>query len=351
MNSDNRNVILAVVLSMIVLFGWQFFIAGPQLEQAQRQAEIAAQQQAESEQLAVPATNADGSAAAPAATSGAPQVFADRDTAIAATDRVAISTADLEGSINLTGARIDDLELKQYRETVDPDSPIIALLKPAGLPDAYFVEQGWAAAAGSNVALPTSQSVWTLEGENATLTADTPVTLRFDNGEGLVFHRTFAVDDFYLFTVTQTVENTGAGDVALFPYSRVIRHGNPQVQNFFIQHEGPIGVLGSNNYVARKYGDLQNERQVDFSSTTGWLGIADKYWATAVLPKPETAINARFAFSQSGGTNVFQTNYVETQPVMVPAGGTVSHEAYVFAGAKEDRASSAEQQGDGYDRL
>jgi YidC/Oxa1 family membrane protein insertase len=347
MNSDNRNVILAVVLSMIVLFGWQFFIAGPQLEQAQRQAEIAAQQQAE--QLAVPATNADGSAAAPA--TDAPQVFADRDSALAATSRVKISTADLEGSINLTGARIDDLQLKQYRETVDPSSAIITLLKPAGLGDAYFIEQGWAAAAGATVTLPGSQSIWSLEGDNATLTAQTPVTLRFDNGEGLVFRRTFAVDEFYLFTVTQTVENTGTGDVALFPYSRVVRHGNPKVQNFFIQHEGPIGVLGSNNYVARKYADLANEKQVDFSSTTGWLGIADKYWATAVLPKAGTAINARFAYSQTNGTNVYQTNYVETQPVMVPTGGTVSHEAYVFAGAKEDRVIASYQETLGFDRL
>ena len=329
MNSDNRNVILAVVLSMLVLFGWQFFIAGPQLERAQRQAEITAAQQAEAEQLSVPQTNADGTAAAPA--TDAPQVFADRDSAIAATERVSISTADLDGSINLTGARIDDLQLKQYRETTDPDSPIIALLKPAGLADAYFVEQGWAAAAGSSVALPGSQSVWTVEGDNTTLTAETPVTLRYDNGADLVFHRTFAVDEFYLFTVTQTVENTGTGDVALFPYSRVIRHGNPKVQNFFIQHEGPIGVLGSNNYVARKYADLQNERQVDFASTTGWLGIADKYWATAVLPQAGTAINARFAFSQSNGTNVFQTNYVETQPVMVPAWGNTAVAQYLSA--------------------
>ncbi|WP_375599620.1 membrane protein insertase YidC [Devosia sp. Naph2] len=351
MNSDNRNVILAVVLSMIVLFGWQFFIAGPQLEQAQRQAEIAAQQQAEAEQLAVPSTNADGTAVAPASGTDTPRAFTDRATAVAASERVTISTADLEGSINLTGARIDDLQLKQYRETVDPDSPTIALLKPAGLPDAYFIEQGWAAAAGSAVTLPTSQSIWTVEGDNTTLTADTPVTLRFDNGEGLTFRRTFAIDDYYLFTVTQAVENTGAGDVALFPYSRVIRHGNPQVQNFFIQHEGPIGVLGSNNYVARKYGDLQNERQVDFSSTTGWLGMADKYWATAVLPKAGTLINARFAYSQSNGTNVYQTNYVETQPVMVPAGGTVSHEAYVFAGAKEDRVIASYQESYGFDRL
>lgn len=353
MKPDNRNVILAVVLSMLVLFGWQFFVAGPQLEQAQRQAELRAQQQAEAEQLAVPANPAaEGTAtaeAAPAETGT--QTFADRASAIAATERVTISTVDLEGSINLTGARIDDLQLKNYRETVEPDSPIIALLKPAGLPDAYFVEQGWVAAAGASIALPDSQTQWTVEGENATLTADTPVTLVWDNGAGLVFRRTIAVDDYYLFTITQSVENQGTGDVALFPYSRVIRHGNPQVQNFFIQHEGPIGVLGSNNYVARKYHDLQNERQVDFSSTTGWLGIADKYWATAVLPKPGTAINARFAYSAPAGTNVYQSNYVETQPVVVPAGGNASHEGYVFAGAKEDAVISGYQQTYGFDRL
>ncbi|NMA96747.1 MAG: membrane protein insertase YidC [Phyllobacteriaceae bacterium] len=349
MNSDNRNVILAVVLSMLVLFGWQFFVAGPQLEQAQRQAELRAAQQAEAQSLAVPQTSADGAAAAPAETGI--QVFADRDTALAASQRITINTADLEGSINATGARIDDLELKNYRETAEPESDIIALLKPAGLPDAYFVEQGWAAAAGSTVALPDGQTVWTVEGDNTTLTPTTPVTLRYDNGQGLVFHRTFAVDDYYLFTVTQTVDNQGTGDIALFPYSRVVRHGNPQVQNFFIQHEGPIGVLGNNNYVARKYGDLQNERQVDFSSTTGWLGIADKYWATAVLPKAGTAINARFAYSNPNGINVFQSNYVETQPVVVPAGGSVSHEAYVFAGAKEDRVISSYQETYGFDRL
>ncbi len=348
MNSDNRNVILAVVLSMIVLFGWQFFIAGPQLEQAQRQAEIRAAQQAEAEQLAMPQASAeDGTAAA---TTGI-QTFVDRDSALAASNRVEISTLDLEGSINLTGARIDDLELKQYRETVEPDSAIIALLKPAGLPDAYFIEQGWVAAAGASVTVPDSNTVWSVEGDNTTLTAENAVTLRYDNGQGLIFRRTFALDDYYLFTVTQTVENTGTGDIALFPYARVIRHGDPKVANFFIQHEGPIGVLGTNNYVARKYHDLQNDRQVDFSSTTGWLGMADKYWATAVLPKAGTAINARFAYSAPNGTHVYQSNYVETQPVIVPAGSSVSHEAYVFAGAKEDRIINAYQEQYGFDRL
>ena len=338
MNSDNRNVILAIVLSMAVLFGWQFFIAGPQLERAQQQAQqVAAQQQAEAQaNLAVPQTGTDGATSATPAENTANQTFADRASAIAASQRVEISTLDLEGSINLTGARIDDLELKQYRETVDPNSPIITLLSPSGAPNGYYIEQGWAPAAGTTIAVPDGQSVWTLEGDNTTLTATTPVTLRFDNGQGLVFRRTFSLDDYYLFTVTQSVENAGSGDVALFPYSRVVRQGTPKVQNFFIQHEGLLGVLGSNNWVARKYHDIQNDKQVDFASTTGWLGIADKYWATAVLPKPGTNINARFTYAMSGTTPVYQSNYVETQPVVVPAGGSVTHESYVFAGAKEE---------------
>ncbi|CAN7343022.1 membrane protein insertase YidC [Devosia sp. LjRoot3] len=351
MNSDNRNVILAVVLSMLVLFGWQFFVAGPQMERQQRQNEIAAQQQAEQAALAVPATSADGTQVAATDQPLSSQTFADRQSAIAASTRVAIDTEDLSGSINLTGARIDDLRLEKYRETVDPDSPIITLLSPSGAPGGYYIEHGWAPAAGATVTLPDANTVWTLEGDATTLTAATPVALRYDNGQGLIFRRTIAVDDRYLFTITQSVENAGTGDVALFPYARVVRQGTPAVQNFFIQHEGPIGVLGTYNYVARKYHDLQNERQVDFSSTTGWLGIADKYWATAVLPKPDAAINARFAYSSQGTLPIYQSNYVETQPVVVPAGGTATSESYVFAGAKEDAVISAYQTEHGFDRL
>ena len=351
MNLDNRNVILAVVLSMLVLFGWQFFVAGPQMERQQRANEIAAQQQAEQAALAVPATTADGATAATAEQPLSSQTFADRQTAIAASTRIAIDTEDLAGSINLTGARLDDLRLEKYRETVDPASPIITLLSPSGAPGGYYVEHGWAPAAGANVTLPDANTVWAVEGDATTLTADTPVTLRYDNGQGLTFRRTIAVDEHYLFTITQSVENTGSGDVALFPYARVVRQGTPPVQNFFIQHEGPIGVLGANNYVARKYHDLQNDRQVDFASTTGWLGIADKYWATAVLPKPGNGINARFAYASQGTTPIYQSNYVETQPVVVPAGGTATSESYVFAGAKEDAVITAYQTEYGFDRL
>jgi YidC/Oxa1 family membrane protein insertase len=348
--TDNRNVIIAIVLSMVVLFGWQFFVAAPQLERAQQQAQIAAEQAQSEAALATPAAtvSADGTTA-PAADGSA--VYADRAAAIAATQRVTIDTTDLHGSINLTGARLDDLELKQYRETVDPDSPIITLLTPAGAPGAYFAEQGWVPAAGASIAVPNGQTVWTVEGDATSLTATTPVTLRWDNGAGLTFRRTFAVDEHYLFTVTQTVENTGAGDVALFPYARVARHGTPQVANFFIQHEGPHGVLGSNNMISKKYSDLQNDQQVRFDNTTGWLGISDKYWATAVLPVPSATINALFSWKNTGAYDDYQTSFVETTPVVVAPGATATHESYLFAGAKEEAVIASYQQQYGFDRL
>lgn len=352
--NDNRNVILAIVLSMFVLFGWQFFVAGPQMERAQQQAQIAAEQAQSEAALATPTVtvNADGTttvAAAPAADGTA--VYADRAAALAASSRVVIDTEDLHGSINLTGARLDDLELKQYRETVDPNSPIITLLTPAGAPNAYFAEQGWVPASGASIAVPDGKSVWTVEGANTTLTAATPVTLRWDNGAGLVFRRTFAVDEHYLFTVTQAVENNTGGDVALFPYARIARHGTPKVANFFIQHEGPHGVLGDNNLISKKYTDLQKDQQARFDNTSGWLGFSDKYWATAALAKPDASINALFSWKNTGTYDDYQTSFVETTPVVVAPGATASHESYLFAGAKEESVIAAYEKQYGFDRL
>ena len=346
---NNRNIILAIVLSMVVLFGWQFFVAGPQMERAQQQAQIAAEQQAAADAaLATPATPGQA-AAAPAPTGTA--TYATREEAVAANPRVAINTEDLEGSINLVGARIDDLRLKQYRETVAEDSPIITLLTPAGVPNAYFAEEGWVPVAGNQIAVPNAQTLWTVEGDNDALSAETPVTLMWDNGAGLIFRRTISVDEHYLFTVAQTIENTSAGDVALYPYARVIRHNTPHVANFFIQHEGPHGVLGSNNLISKKYSDLQKEAQATYENTTGWLGFSDKYWATAVLPPANTVLNARFNWSNTAGYDDYQTSYVETTPVVIAAGASATRESYLFAGAKEEAVISAYQTEYGFDRL
>ncbi len=348
---NNRNIILAIVLSMVVLFGWQFFVAGPQMERAQQQAQLAAEQQAAADPgLATPAT--PGEAATPVAATGTgAQSFATREDAIAATQRVSIETEDLSGSINLTGALIDDLHLKQYHETVDENSPIITLLTPAGVPNAYFAEEGWLPVAGNAITVPNAQSVWTVEGANTTLTAETPVTLAWDNGAGLIFRRTISVDEHYLFTVSQSIENQTQGDVALYPYARVTRHNTPHVANFFIQHEGPHGVLGSNNLISKKYSDLQKGLRADYENTTGWLGFSDKYWATAVLPPAGTTLNARFNYSNAAGYDDYQTSYVETTPVVVAAGATATRESYLFAGAKEEAVISAYQTEYGFDRL
>src|SRR3569832_1456750 len=205
MNETTRNMIIAIVLSVVVLFGWQFFVAGPQMQKAQQQAELAAQQaSAANPGLATSSTAPNGTTttAAPAATQTSAtggKIYTDRVQAIAATQRVSIDTPALKGSINLTGGRLDDLERKKYRETVDPTSPIITLLSPSGvqtaqgLPYAYYVEQGWAPASGSTVKVPTETTVWTAAA-GAALSDRAPVTLTWDNGAGLVFKRTFAVD-------------------------------------------------------------------------------------------------------------------------------------------------------------
>ncbi len=360
---DNRNVIIAAVLAMAILFGWQYFVAGPQLEQAQRQAELQAAQQQMAKQasdaasLATPsttsadaATSAGTAASVPGAAAVAGQ-YDTREAAIDATPRVAIETADLEGSINLIGGRIDDLKLKGYHETVDPTSPIITLLSPAGGPDAYFAEQGWVAAAGSDIKVPTTTTEWSVSGDNATLSADKPVTLTWDNGAGLVFKRTFNVDQDYLFTVTQDVENNTGAAVSLFPYARVARHGIPHVQNFFIQHEGPVGVLGSNNYISKKYTDLKNDKQLRFDNTSGWLGITDKYWATTVIANPGEQVNALFSWRDTQGFDEFQTSFVGSNAVTVAPGASGTAKSYVFAGAKVESVISEYDKQYGFDRL
>ncbi|WP_417310403.1 membrane protein insertase YidC [Devosia sp.] len=353
MKPDNRNMIIAIALSIVVLFGWQFFVAGPQMEQAQRRAEITAQQQRDAAAANLPTPSADGTT--PAASSapvpaGTPGSFADREEAIGVSDRVRIDTSSLAGSINLTGARLDDLQLKEYHETVDEDSPIITLLVPSGAPGGYYVEQGWAAA-GTDTAVPDGTSVWTLESSNDVLTNASPVTMRWDNGEGQIFRRTFAVDDDYLFTVTQSIENTGAATVVFYPYSRIVRQGTPKVQNFFIQHEGPLGVLGDNNLISKKYTDIANDKQIDATSNGGWLGFTDKYWATAVLSEPLQPLNARFSHMVVGGTDVYQTSFVESTPVNVGPGQTAEETSYVFAGAKRDNVIAGYEKTYGFDRL
>jgi len=341
--SDNRNTILAVILSGLVLIGWQYFYNAPQMEKQR------AAQQAQSE-LAKPApqpgsttppatTPQTGAAPAPSANapatnqpaSAAPVVS--RDTAIASVPRVKIDTPRVTGSISLKGARIDDLSLVQFRETVDPSSPPIVLYSPSGTPNPYYAEFGWVPAAGSTIKLPDRDTLWQQEGTGS-LTPSSPVTLKYDNGDGLTFRRTISIDDRYLFSIKDDVTNVGNAPVTLYPFALISRHGTPQVAGYYILHEGLIGYLGDQGLQEYGYKKIDDAKAVSFKVTNGWLGITDKYWASALLPDTSAQLQARFSSNLVGAIRTYQTDYLE-DPQTIAIGGTASANARLFAGAKE----------------
>src|SRR6187549_3965812 len=259
--NDQKNMILAIGLSALVLIGWQYFIGMPQMEKQKQEAQLRQQQTQPPATGAQPAPGTPGTPPAPAApgspaqpqaagpqvpgqiSAPAPGLQATRQAVIAATPRIAIETPTLNGSIALKGGRVDDLALVKYRETVDPKSPAIVLLSPSGSPHPFYAEFGWVPGAGAAAKLPNAETVWRREGAGA-LTPAKPITLTWDNGEGLEFRRTIAVDDKYLFTARDEVANKGTAPVTLVPYAFVRRHGTPKTEGYYILHEGYIGVLG-----------------------------------------------------------------------------------------------------------
>jgi YidC/Oxa1 family membrane protein insertase len=338
--TDNRNTILAVILSGLVLIGWQYFFNMPQMEkqraqQAQmEQAKQAAQPGSPATGPATPQAGAPGAPNAPAATApaAAPTVV-NREVAIAAAPRIKIETPKLSGSISLKGARIDDLALDQFRTTVDPKSPAVVLFSPSGSPTPYYAEFGWVAAAGSTVRLPDRDTLWQQEGSGS-LAPGSPVTLKYDNGDGLTFRRTIAIDERYLFTIKDDVTNVGSAPVTLYPFALISRHGTPKVEGYYILHEGLIGYLGDQGLQEYSYSKIDEEKAKSFKVTNGWLGITDKYWAAALLPDTTAQLQARFSSNLVGATRTYQTDYLQDAQT-IAIGGTGSSNARLFAGAKE----------------
>jgi len=331
--TENRNTIIAVILSGLVLLVWQYFYNIPQMEK-QRAAQQEQMQAAKPANSSAPA--ADSAAPTPNSPSTAQQQPApvkDRAEVIAASQRVRIDTPNLIGSIALKGARIDDVALVRYRETVDPKSPAVVLFSPTGTKEPYYAEFGFVPAAGSNLKMPGLDTVWTQQGSNM-LTPTTPVVLTYDNGQGLTFTRTIAVDDKFVFTIKDEVANTGAAAATLYPFGLISRHGLPETSGYYILHEGPIGVLGDKGLQEFTYKKMDEAKSAEFKVTNAWLGITDKYWAATLLPDPATSLTARFSSNLNGATRVYQTDYL-LDPVTVQAGGATATTTRLFAGAKE----------------
>lgn len=321
---DSKNFILAIVLSMAIIFAWQYFFVTPQLQQQQQQ------------QAAQQTTTAEpGQSTAGAQVPGNPAEAgtSTRDQAIAATGRVKIDTPLLEGSINLTGAQLDDLKLKQYHELPDPTSPVITLLSPSGTPNAYFAEQGFVGTNGSTVKLPDSNSVWTVS-SGSTLTGTTPVTLSFDNGEGLVFTREISLSDDYVFTIKQGVENKSGAPVSLIPYARVQRQDTPSVAGFYVFFEGLLGVQDGTLTEAH-YSDVAEEGgKITKESKGGWVAFTDKYWATALIPDQTRNLTSTYQHFKIGARDAYQVDWLAREALTLAPGSATSTTDHIYAGAK-----------------
>jgi YidC/Oxa1 family membrane protein insertase len=328
--NDQKNTIIAIVLSALVLLTWQIFFGIPQLNnQRAAQEQKSAQEQTQSSSHPRPST---AEAPVPVPQAPAPQTRS-REEALAASARIPVETPRIKGSIALMGGRIDDVSLTKYHETVDPSSPAIILLSPSGSPDPFYAEFGWLPTGNATAKLPTSTTVWRQEG-TGNLEVGHPITLVWDNGDGLEFRRQISVDQDYLFTVNDAVMNHGASSVTLMPYALISRHGTPPTLGYYILHEGLIGVLGDQGLQEITYKAMDEKRRLTFKVTDAWLGITDKYWAATLLPDTSASLVAEFVQGMDGAHKTYQTDYA-LEPQTLAPGGTGAAQARLFAGAKE----------------
>ncbi|MBI1392786.1 MAG: membrane protein insertase YidC [Alphaproteobacteria bacterium] len=340
----DRNTVIAIAISFAAIMGWQLFVLGPQQEAYEAaQAELAAAEEAAREAaLAAGAPNEGGASGNPAMELGpgaAPGSFAPtpvsgtgggelisiEDALAKAPGRVKIDTPELAGSINLAGARIDDLELKNYHEDVDPQSPRIRFLSPVSSAHGHYIEQGWVAGGKDGAG-----ALWSAPA-GATLTPQTPVTLTRSEGD-LTFERTIAVDERFMFTLTDTVRNASAEPKSVVPWGIVIQRNIPEdFRNFMILHEGPIAVVDSSLF-ERKYKKARTS-VVEKAGSRGWVGITNKYWLAAAIPPQGETFQAELRNVGTEAAPIFRASYAMT-PRTVPAGGEVTLTSNLFGGAK-----------------
>ncbi|KAB2920865.1 MAG: membrane protein insertase YidC [Hyphomicrobiaceae bacterium] len=342
-DQDNqKNLLLAIVLSVSVLLFWQLFYAGPKLKEEQERRQRSQQQQTQVQPGAPKAAPEAVPGSLPTAQqqSGTVPSLATpaltRAAAIEANPRVRIETPSLKGSVALKGGRVDDLVLVRYHEAADIKSPNVVLFSPSGSPEPYYAEYGWVAAAGAAQPVPDRDTLWRAEAPGP-LTPAAPLTLAWDNGKGLLFKRRIAIDADYLITVTDEVENKGSAEVSLFPYALISRHGMPKVQGYYILHEGLIGVLGDAGLKEITYADvLKDGGSKSFKQTGGWFGMTDKYWAAALIPDQKAPYDAELSGVKggNGAKDRFQTGYA-LNAVAIPPGASRSTTSNLFAGAKQ----------------
>ena len=311
---DNRNVFVAIALSMSVLLFWGAFFDTPK-----QQRNVVSQKQERS-------LNSSTNQITPDINQFKTETTLSRKDAITQNDRVIIKNDNVEGSISLKGAVIDDLSFIKYKKELKNEDKVV-FLNPKEIADGYYVETGWSSI-GNKVKVPNIETQWSVKG-NKLLNQNNSVTLVWNNGEGIIFKKIVSLDDKFLFKIKQEVQNNTKEDLELYPYAQITRNKKPDdVQGFYILHEGFIGVFDG-ELKEDGYDDIK-EKKISRNADNGWLGITDKYWMTAVVPPKDENFKSTFLFKDT-----FKANYIQNSPVSVKSSKGASNEIRVFAAAKE----------------
>lgn len=309
--NDQKNFIIVIALSVAILFGFQyFFSSSPEKKQPQTAEQVN-----------------QGAPAPQAHTPVASSILTREEALSAQPHRLAIESSSVKGSLNLEGALFDDLTLVKYHETVDPQSPKIVLLSPQHTQHAYFARFGWTSPQGM---IPNEKTLWQTNG--LTLTPQTPVTLQWDNGQGILFQQIISLDETYMFTVVQKVTNKGETPLSLSPQGVLTRHGEPKSAGFFILHEGPVGVFDGKLYDP-SYADIAKTGVLQNPQAPGWFGLTDKYWLSALIPDPKVSITSSYTY-QGEAENALISAIYHREPITLEPGKSIEVTDHFFAGAK-----------------
>ena len=342
---DQKNFIVAIVLSVLIIVGWQaaFPPAKPPVNQQQTASTQDGTPQAPSGAPGAPGTQGTVQPGAPATQ---PAQVVSRTEALARSPRVTFDTPELIGSIALKGARIDDVRLAKYRVTVDPKSDPVPVLSPVGSAHPYYAEFGWSPADPS-IKVPGPDTLWTAD--RTTVAPGKPVRLTWDNGQGLIFALDVSLDEFFMFDVKQSVENKTDKPVTVYPWSLVVRYGEPPAEGIYILHEGPYGVFNG-SLKEFGYSDFKDNKQQKISTTGGWVGITDKYWMATLVPDQKQKVDVTLKQTGSGNELKYQIDYIAPGQAIAP-GATATTDAKLYAGAKIVRVISDYEQKYGIDKF
>ena len=312
-----KNVIFAIVLSFAVLLSWSLFFETPQVEK-----------QNENQQTEVVKKNNTTDSDVPTVDTKNGAQAISRENSIEGSDRFYFENKNVKGSIALKGALIDDIVFKNYKEEIN-DNRKVVYLNPKETKDGYFIETGWATSNLEKASVPSPDSEWKVKG-NKKLLPGNPVIIEWNNKSGLIFRKKIELDDKFLFKVTQEVQNNTKEKVELYPYAQITRNQSPDITNFYILHEGFIGVFDE-QLEEIDYDDIK-EKKEKYSAEEGWLGITDKYWMTALVPENDQSFKAEFLYK-----NAFKANYILNKPIVVSPSSSKTAETKVFVAAKEVR--------------